>query len=378
MQTLTCLDDIQALARSRVPRMFYDYATAGSWSQSTVQANRRDFDALALRQRIGCDVSLRSTATLMLGQPVAMPVALAPTGLAGLIRADGEILGARAAEAFGVPFVLSTMSICSLEQVCASVRQPCWFQLYPLRDRGIVAALIERATVAGCSTLMVTMDVPFLGQRHADLRNGLSVPPRLRPAVLLDFLSHPRWALGMLRTRHRCFGNLLEYAPDRGDLQTLAEWTARQFDASLGWDDLAWIRSRWGGMLVVKGVLDAEDARQALAAGADALVVSNHGGRQLDGAVSSLRALPAIAELAAGRAEVHMDSGIRCGQDVLKALALGACGTYIGRAWLYGLGALGEQGVARVLTLIQRELELTMALCGRTRIAEIARSVVLD
>ncbi|NHF65711.1 alpha-hydroxy acid oxidase [Xanthomonas hortorum] len=377
MSAIACVDDVQALAQRRLPRMFYDYVAAGSWSQTTRQANRCDLDALRLRQRVAIDVARRSTASTLLGVPVAMPLALAPTGLAGLLYPDGEVLAARAAEAFGVPFVLSTMSICSLQQVCASVQTPCWFQLYLMRDRGFSAALIARAQAAGCGALMLTLDVPFMGQRHADLRNGLSVPPRVSLATLRDFATHPRWCLRMLGSRQHGFGNLAGHVGGKGDLASLAAWTASQFDAALTWDDVAWVRARWRGPLIVKGILDEDDARQAVAAGADALVVSNHGGRQLDGAASSIRMLPAIVAAVGGDVEIHLDSGIRCGQDVLKALALGARGAYIGRAWLYGLAALGQAGVTEVLRLIQRELELSMGLCGRPQIADIDASVLL-
>ncbi|KAB7763059.1 alpha-hydroxy acid oxidase [Xanthomonas maliensis] len=378
MSSIASVDDLQALAQRRLPRMLYDYVAAGSWSQLTRHANRADLDAITLRQRVAVDVAQRSTRSTLLGMPVAMPVALAPTGLAGLLYPEGERLAARAAAAFGVPFILSMMSISSLEQVCAGLSTPCWFQLYLLRDRGFCAALIARAEAVGCGALVLTLDVPFMAQRHADHRNGLRVPPRLSLAALCDFAAHPRWCWRMRGRGRWDFGNLAGQVDARGDLASLAAWTASQFDAALSWDDVAWVRARWRGPLVLKGILDEEDARQAVAAGADALVVSNHGGRQLDGASSSIARLPAILAAVDGAVEVHMDSGIRCGQDVLKALASGARGTYIGRAWLYGLAALGEAGVTQVLQLIQRELELSMGLCGRPQIADIDASMLLN
>ncbi len=375
---MTCVEDLRRVARTRVPRMFYDYVDSGSWSESTYRANERDFQQLLLRQRVARDISQRTVATTMLGQPGAMPVALAPTGLTGMQHADGEILAARAARDFGVPFTLSTMSICALEDVAAHTgRHPFWFQLYVMRDRAFIESLIERAKAANCSALQLTLDLPVMGQRHADIRNGLSVPPRPTLRNLLDLALRTRWCRGMLGTRRRSFGNIVGHVKGVDDMASLAAWTNAQFDPTLSWTDVEWIKRRWGGPLVLKGILDAEDARRAVDCGADALVVSNHGGRQLDGAPSAIRALPAIAQAVGRGIEVWMDSGVRSGQDVLKARALGARGTMIGRAFLYGLGAFGEAGVTRVLQIIQRELDLTMAFCGRTHIDDVDASVLL-
>ncbi|KTT25997.1 alpha-hydroxy acid oxidase [Pseudacidovorax intermedius] len=375
---MTCVEDLRRVARARVPRMFYEYVDSGSWSESTYRANERDFQQLLLRQSVARDISRRTVATTMLGQPVAMPVALAPTGLTGMQHADGEILAARAARDFGVPFTLSTMSICALEDVAAHTgRHPFWFQLYVMRDRAFIESLIERAKAANCSALQLTLDLPVMGQRHADIRNGLSVPPRPTLRNLLDLALRTRWCLGMLGTRRRSFGNIVGHVKGVDDMASLAAWTNAQFDPSLSWADVEWIKRRWGGPLVLKGILDAEDARRAVDCGADALVVSNHGGRQLDGAPSAIRALPAVAQAVGRGIEVWMDSGVRSGQDVLKARALGARGTMIGRAFLYGLGAFGEAGVTRVLQIIQRELDLTMAFCGRTHIDDVDASVLL-
>ena len=377
MAVITCIEDLRVLAQRRVPRMFYDYADSGSWTESTYRANEADLQRIKLRQRVAVDVDRRSTATTMVGVPVAMPVALAPTGLAGMQHADGEILAARAAEAFGVPFTLSTMSICSIEDVAAATRAPFWFQLYVMRDREFIERLIDRAAAARCGALVLTLDLQILGQRHKDLKNGLAAPPKPTLATLVNLAGKPRWCLAMLRTRRRGFGNIVGHVRGVDDMGSLAEWTAQQFDPRLDWRDVEWVRKRWGGKLVLKGILDADDAKLAVAAGADAIVVSNHGGRQLDGAPSSIEALPAIADAVGSQVEVHMDGGIRSGQDVLKARALGARGTYIGRAFLYGLGALGETGVRLALELIQRELDLTMAFCGRTSIDRVDRSVLL-
>ncbi|HSN33217.1 MAG TPA: alpha-hydroxy acid oxidase [Ideonella sp.] len=378
MTVITNVEDLRVLAQRRVPRMFYDYADSGSWTESTYRANEADFQGIKLRQRVAVNMEGRSTRTTMIGQEVAMPVALAPTGLTGMQHADGEILAARAAEAFGVPFTLSTMSICSIEDVAAATTKPFWFQLYVMRDRDFIERLIDRAKAAKCSALMLTLDLQILGQRHKDLKNGLSAPPRPTFANLVNLALKPRWCLGMLGTRRRSFGNIVGHAKGVGDLSSLSAWTAEQFDPKLNWGDVEWIRKRWGGKLILKGILDAEDAKLAADSGADALIVSNHGGRQLDGAPSSIAALPAAAEAVQGRPiEVWMDGGIRSGQDVLKAWALGARGTLIGRAFLYGLGALGEAGVKRCLELIRNELDLTMAFCGRTRIGDVDRSVLL-
>nr|WP_310734358.1 alpha-hydroxy acid oxidase [Ideonella livida] len=376
MTVITCIEDLRRLAQRRVPRMFYDYADSGSWTESTYRANEADFQALRLRQRVAVDMEDRSTAVRMVGQEVAMPVALAPTGLTGMQHADGEILAARAAEAFGVPFTLSTMSICSIEDVAAHTTRPFWFQLYVMRDRGFIGDLIDRAKAAHCSALMLTLDLQILGQRHKDLKNGLSAPPRLTLRNLLDMASKPRWSLGMLGTRRRGFGNIIGHVKGVDDLGSLGEWTARQFDPRLSWDDVAWIQQRWGGPLILKGILDVEDARLAAQTGAQALVVSNHGGRQLDGAPSAIAALPGIAEAVEGRIEVWMDGGIRSGQDVLKAWALGARGTLIGRPFLYGLGALGQAGVTRALEILHKELDLTMAFCGHRRLQTVGREVL--
>ncbi len=376
MPVITCIEDLRQLARRRVPRMFYDYADSGSWTESTYRANETDLANIRLRQRVAIDVQARNLRTQMIGQDVAMPVALAPTGLTGMQHADGEILAARAAERFGVPFTLSTMSICSIEDVAAHTKAPFWFQLYVMRDRDFIERLIERARAARCSALMLTLDLQILGQRHKDLKNGLAAPPKPTLANLLDLATKPRWCLGMLGTRRRQFGNIVGHVKGVEDMGSLSAWTTQQFDPRLSWDDVAWVKSRWGGKLILKGVMDPEDARRAVASGADALIVSNHGGRQLDGAPSAIRALPAIVEAAGSRIEVWMDGGIRSGQDVLKAVALGARGTLIGRAFLYGLGALGEAGVDRCLEIIRNELDLTMAFCGRTDIRDIDRSIL--
>ncbi len=377
MSVITCIEDLRVLARRRVPRMFYDYADSGSWTESTYRANEADFAALKLRQRVAVDIDRRSVRGRMLGEEVAMPVALAPTGLTGMQHADGEILAARAAASFGVPFTLSTMSICSIEDVAAHSPAPFWFQLYVMRDRGFIADLIARAKAANCSALMLTLDLQILGQRHKDLKNGLSAPPKPTLANLINIAFKPRWALGMLGTRRRQFGNIVGHVKGVDDMGSLSEWTAQQFDPSLSWRDVEWIRQQWGGKLILKGVMDAEDARLAVASGADALIVSNHGGRQLDGAPSSIAALPAIVDAVGRDIEVWLDGGIRSGQDVFKAVALGARGTLIGRAFLYGLGAMGEAGVTRALEIIQRELDLTMAFCGYTDLNQVDRSVLL-
>ena len=377
MSVITCIEDLRVLAKRRVPRMFYDYADSGSWTESTYRANETDFAALKLRQRVAVDIDRRSVRGRMLGQDVAMPVALAPTGLTGMQHADGEILAARAAARFGVPFTLSTMSICSIEDVAAHSPAPFWFQLYVMRDRGFIADLIARAKAANCSALMLTIDLQILGQRHKDLKNGLSAPPKPTLANLLNIALKPRWALGMLGTRRRQFGNIVGHVKGVDDMGSLSEWTAQQFDPSLSWRDVEWIKQQWGGKLILKGVMDAEDARAAAASGADALIVSNHGGRQLDGAPSSIAALPAIVDAVGRDIEVWLDGGIRSGQDVFKAVALGARGTLIGRAFLYGLGAMGEAGVTRALEIIQRELDLTMAFCGYTDLNQVDRSVLI-
>jgi L-lactate dehydrogenase (cytochrome) len=377
MPVITTIEDLRLLARRRVPRMFYDYADSGSWTESTYRANEADFRKIRLRQRVAVNMENRSTASTMVGVDVAMPVALAPTGLTGMQHADGEILAARAAEAFGVPFTLSTMSICSIEDVKAQTRKPFWFQLYVMKDRDFIERLIDRAKAAGCGALVLTLDLQILGQRHKDLKNGLSAPPRLTLPNIVNMMTKPGWCLGMLGTTRRQFGNIVGHVKGVADMSSLGAWTAQQFDPALNWNDVEWIKRRWGGKLILKGIQDAEDARLAVASGADALIVSNHGGRQLDGAQSSIEALPAIVAEVGQRIEVHMDGGIRSGQDVLKAVALGARGTYIGRAFLYGLGAMGEAGVRQALHIIHTELDLTMAFCGHTRIGTVDRGILL-
>ncbi|WP_395058448.1 L-lactate dehydrogenase [Polaromonas sp.] len=378
MTVITTIEDLRVLAKKRVPRMFYDYADSGSWTESTYRANTSDFQAIKLRQRVAVNMENRSTATQMIGQKVAMPVAIAPTGLTGMQHADGEILGARAAKKFGIPFTLSTMSICSIEDIAqATDRHPFWFQLYVMKDRGFIERLIDRAKAANCSALVLTLDLQILGQRHKDLKNGLSAPPKLTVANILNLMTKPRWCLGMAGTPRRQFGNIVGHVQGVDNMGSLSEWTAKQFDPGLNWGDVEWIKKRWGGKLILKGIQDIEDARLAVDSGADALIVSNHGGRQLDGAESSIRALPAIVEAVGQRIEVHMDGGIRSGQDVLKARALGAKGTYIGRSFLYGLGAMGEEGVTKALQIIHRELDLTMAFCGHTNIETVDKGILL-
>jgi L-lactate dehydrogenase (cytochrome) len=377
MPVITSIEDLRVLAQRRVPRMFYDYADSGSWTESTYRANEDDFNQLLLRQRVAVNLERRSTQTRMAGQDVAMPVAIAPTGLAGMQHADGEILAARAARAFGIPFTLSTMSICSIEDVAAATHNhPFWFQLYVMRDRAFIERLMERAAQAGCPVLVLTLDLQIIGQRHKDLKNGLSAPPRLTLRNVANMMTRPRWCAGMLRTPRRNFGNVMGHAKGVDTMHSLAAWTAEQFDPTLSWDDVAWIRRKWGGKLILKGIQEVEDAKLAVDSGADALIVSNHGGRQLDGAPSSIAALPEIVDAVGAYIEVHMDGGIRSGQDVLKAVALGAKGTYIGRSMLYGLGAMGEAGVQHALRIIQRELDLTMAFCGCTDIQQVDRGIV--
>ena len=378
MGVITCNEDLQRLARRRVPRMFYDYADSGSWTEGTYRANAAELARLKLRQRVAIDIGQRSLRTRMIGQDVAMPVALAPTGLTGMQCADGEILAARAAAEFGVPFTLSTMSICSIEDVAAHTGAPFWFQLYVMRDRDFVERLIDRAKAAGCSALMLTLDLQIIGQRHKDLKNGLSAPPRPTLRNLVNLATKPRWCWRMMRTPRRSFGNIVGHVRGVEDLASLSAWTNTQFDPHLSWKDVEWIKRRWGGKLILKGILDARDARLAAETGADALVVSNHGGRQLDGAPATIEALPAVVDAVGSRIEVWMDSGIRSGQDVLKALALGARGTLIGRAFLYGLGALGEPGVRRCLELIRNELDLTMAFCGFTDVRAVDRTALVE
>jgi len=378
MSVITTIEELRVLAQKRVPRMFYDYADSGSWTESTYRANESDFQKIKLRQRVAVNMENRSTASTMIGQPVAMPVAIAPTGLTGMQHADGEILAARAAKKFGIPFTLSTMSICSIEDVSKGTDgHPFWFQLYVMRDRDFIERLIERARAANCSALVITLDLQILGQRHKDLKNGLSAPPKLTIANMINSATQPRWALGMLGTSRREFGNIVGHVKGVENMGSLSAWTAQQFDPRLNWGDVEWIKKRWGGKIILKGIQDVEDARLAVESGADAMIVSNHGGRQLDGAQSSIEALPAIVDAVGKQIEVHMDGGIRSGQDVLKARALGAQGTYIGRAFLYGLGAMGQPGVEKALQIIHNELDLTMAFCGRTQMDTVDKSILL-
>jgi len=374
---ITHIEDLRVLAQKRVPRMFYDYADSGSYTESTYRANQSDFQTIKLRQRVAVNIENRTLRTQMVGIDTAMPVAIAPTGLTGMQHADGEILGALAAKKFGIPFTLSTMSICSIEDVAAATKAPFWFQLYVMKDRDFIERLIARAQAANCSALMLTLDLQILGQRHKDIKNGLSAPPKPTLANILDLMTKPRWCLGMLGTKRHSFGNIVGHAKGVGDLSSLSSWTAEQFDPALSWNDVEWIKKRWGGKLILKGIMDAEDARRAVDSGADAMIVSNHGGRQLDGAPSSIAALPAIAQAVGSKIEVWMDGGIRSGQDVLKAVALGAKGTLIGRSFLYGLGAMGEAGVTKALEIIAKELEITMAFCGHTDIRTVDRGVLL-
>ena len=365
MGDVLTISETKSLARRRVPKMFFDYADSGAWTESTYRANEEDFAKIKLRQRVLVDMTNRSLESTMIGEKVAMPVALSPTGLTGMQHADGEMLAARAAEKFGVPFTLSTMSICSIEDVASVTTKPFWFQLYVMRDKDFVMNLIDRAKAAKCSALVLTLDLQILGQRHKDLRNGLSAPPKFTPKHIWQMATRPGWCLKMLGTKRHTFRNIVGHAKGVGDLSSLSSWTNEQFDPQLSWKDVAWIKERWGGKLILKGILDVEDAEMAARTGADAIIVSNHGGRQLDGADSSISKLEEIVNAVGDRIEVHLDGGIRSGQDVLKALCLGAKGTYIGRPFLYGLGAMGEAGVTRTLEIIQRELDITMALCGK-------------
>ena len=377
MAAIACVDDLRKKMQRRVPRMFYDYCESGSWTESTFNANEADLQDIKFRQRVAIDVSERSTAMTMLSEEVPMPVALAPTGLTGMQHADGEILAAQAAEEFGVPFTLSTMSICSIEDVAENTSKPFWFQLYVMRDRQFIRNLVERARAANCSALMITLDLQIMGQRHKDVRNGLSAPPKLTLKNIANLATKPSWCLGMLGTRRREFRNIVGHVSGVKDMSSLADWTVNQFDPRLSWDDVREIRKQWGGKIIIKGILDVEDAKQAVNVGADALVVSNHGGRQLDGAPSSIAALPAIVDAIGDKCEVWMDGGIRTGQDILRAVALGAKGTLIGRAFLYGLGAGGRDGVSKVLEILHKELDLTMALCGRSKLAEVDESILI-
>ncbi|HBH39273.1 MAG TPA: L-lactate dehydrogenase [Curvibacter sp.] len=378
MPVITNIEDLRVLAQKRVPRMFYDYADSGSWTETTYRANSSDFQKIRLRQRVAVNMEGRTTRSTMIGQDVAMPVAIAPVGLTGMQHADGEILAARAAKRFGIPFTLSTMSICSIEDVSKGTDgHPFWFQLYMMKDRAFMERLIERAKAARCSALVVTLDLQILGQRHKDLKNGLSAPPKLTLPNILNIATKPRWALGMLGATRREFGNIVGHVQGVENMSSLSAWTAQQFDPALNWADIEWVKQRWGGKLILKGIQDVEDARLAVDTGADAIVVSNHGGRQLDGAQSSIEALPAIVQAVGNRIEVHMDGGIRSGQDVLKARALGARAVYIGRAMAYGLGAMGEAGVTKALEIIHKELDITMAFCGHTDINTVDRNILL-
>jgi len=377
MAVVTCIEDLRRLHESRTPRMFYDYCDSGSWTESTYRANTTDFGKIKLHQRVAKNVSNRNLTTAMLGRKVTMPVALSPTGFAGMQHADGEILAAKAAEKFGVPFCLSTMSICSIEDVAAHTTEPFWFQLYVMKDRTFIGRLIDRAKVAGCSALVLTLDLQVMGQRHKDIHNGLSAPPKLTAKNVFNMMTKPKWCWNMLRTKRRNFGNIIGHTESVTDMGSLAAWTAEQFDTTMTWQDIEWIKKRWGGPLVLKGILHREDAKLARDTGADAIIVSNHGGRQLDGAVSSIMALPSIVSAVGKDCEVWLDSGIRSGQDVLKAWALGARGTMIGRAFLHGLGAMGEQGVTKCLEIIHSELDTTMALTGHRDINDVDKDILI-
>ncbi len=377
LSKITTIEDLRTVAERRVPRMFYDYADSGSWTEGTYRANSEDFQRIKLRQRVAVNMDGRTTAATMAGTPARMPVAIAPVGLTGMQHADGEIHAARAAEKFGIPFTLSTMSICSIEDIAEHTSSPFWFQLYMMRDRDAMARMIQRARAAKCSALVLTLDLQVIGQRHKDIKNGLSAPPRPTLKNIVNLMTKPHWCLGMAGTRRHTFRNLVGHVKGVTDMRSLSAWTNEQFDPRLSWADVAWVKEQWGGKLILKGIMDAEDARLAVASGADAIVVSNHGGRQLDGAPSSIAALPAIVAEVGSQIEVWMDGGIRSGQDVLKAWALGARGTMIGRAMVYGLGAYGEAGVTRALQLIHKELDVTMAFCGHTDIQNVGRDILI-
>ncbi len=377
MPVITEIADLKRFYRRRVPRMFYDYTESGSWTEQTFRANTSDFRDILLRQRVAIDMAGRTTASRMIGQDVAMPVALAPVGLTGMQTADGEIKAARAAAKFGVPYTLSTMSICSIEDVAENTDKPFWLQVYTLKDDDFMQRLFDRAKAAKCSAAVITVDLQMLGQRHKDIRNGLSAPPKLTARSTFNMATKARWGMGMLGTKRRNFGNIVGHAKGVKDPSDLATWTNESFDVSLDWDRIRQFRAMWDGPLIIKGIIDPRDAVHALDVGADAIVVSNHGGRQLDGALSSIRALPAIMDAVGGKIEVHLDSGIRSGQDVLKALAMGATGTYIGRAYIYGLGAMGEAGVTRALEVIHKELDVSMALCGHRDIRQVDRDILM-
>ena len=377
MPVITNIDDLKRIHKRRTPKMFYDYAESGSWTEQTFRENTSDFDQLRLRQKVAVDMTNRTTASTLIGEDVSMPVALAPVGLTGMQNADGEIKAAKAAEKFGVPFTLSTMSVCSIEDVAENTSAPFWFQLYVMKDREFTKRAIQRAKDAGCSALVLTLDLQILGQRHKDIKNGLSIPIKLAPHTVFDLATKWRWGLQMLQTKRHSFGNIVGHIDGITDMSSLSVWAAESFDPKLDWDYVKEIKDLWGGPLILKGILDAEDARMALKVGADAIIVSNHGGRQLDGAISSIRALPSILEAVGDQIEVHLDSGIRSGQDVLKAMAMGAKGTYIGRAFIYGLGAMGQAGVTSALEVIHKELDLSMALCGETSVAGLGKHNLL-
>jgi isopentenyl diphosphate isomerase/L-lactate dehydrogenase-like FMN-dependent dehydrogenase len=377
MTVITTIEDLRVLAEKRVPRMFYDYADSGSWTESTYRSNESDFQKIKLRQRVAVNMENRTTATKMVGVDAKMPVCIAPVGLCGMQSADGEIKAAKASEKFGIPFTLSTMSICSIEDIAQNTSSPFWFQLYMMRDREAMKKMIGRAKAARCSALVLTLDLQVIGQRHKDLKNGLTAPPRPTIANIINLMTKPRWCLGMAGTRRHTFGNLVGHVKEVTNMNSLASWTNEQFDPTLSWDDVKWVKEQWGGKLILKGIQDLEDAHLAVASGADAIVVSNHGGRQLDGAPSSISALPEIAQAVGDKTEVWMDGGIRSGQDVLKAWALGARGTMIGRAMVYGLGAMGEAGVLKALQIIHKELDITMAFCGHTNIQNVNTNILL-
>ncbi len=376
MPVITEIEDLRRIYARRVPKMFYDYAESGSWSEQTFRENSSDFDKLYFRQRVAVDMDNRSTRTSMIGQDVAMPVALAPVGLTGMQCADGEIKAARAAERFGVPYTLSTMSICSIEDVAEHTNAPFWFQVYTLKDDDYMQRLFDRARAAKCPAIVITVDLQVLGQRHKDLKNGLSAPPKLTPASIANMMTKVQWGLGMLGTKRRFFGNIVGHAKGVTDPSSLSTWTAEAFDPSLNWERIRQFKKMWGGPVIIKGIMEPEDAVQAVNVGADAIIVSNHGGRQLDGALSSIRALPSVLDAVGDKVEVHLDSGIRSGQDALKAIAMGAKGTYIGRAFTYGLGAMGEQGVTKALEVIHKEMDISMAFCGHTDINTVDRSIL--
>ncbi len=376
MTPITCIQDLRELAEKRVPRAFFQYVDSGSYAEETFRANRSDMERITLRQRVLVNVDKRDLSTTIVGQKVSLPIALAPIGLCGMQHGNGEILAAQAANAAGVPFCLSTMSICSIEQVAEATGKPFWFQVYVIRDRAFIEALIARAKAANCSALVLTVDLQVLGQRHRDIKNGMTVPPKIKLANILDIATKPRWAMSVLNAKSKTFGNLAGHVKGMEGVNSLAQWTNSQFDPTLSWEDVAWIRKLWPGKLIVKGILDVEDARLASKSGADAIVVSNHGGRQLDGAPSSISMLPKIADAVGNDIEVMFDGGIRSGQDLMRALALGAKSCLIGRAYIYGLGALGGEGVSKAIEIIRKELDITMALTGVTHIADIGRNVL--